>query len=216
MKHHVRGVGLYLAFFLLWPFLVSAQSNDLARRPVLGARLASLRLTMNDPKGAIAALASTVPAADVTVDPAVMQTRQLLYARGEIARGNRDAALTMLGTLDLADADELRAQIYASRKDWPHTVSALTALEHKAISAKDITDAQQSIVMRLAVAATLSSDSATLGRLADTYGAAMAKGNQASLFRVITSSPVQGTADLPRAFEEIQVAKRLEGAVGTP
>ncbi len=193
-----------------------AQSNDLARRPVLGARLASLRLTMNDPKGAIAALASTVPAADVTVDPAVMQTRQLLYARGEIARGNRDAALTMLGTLDLADADELRAQIYASRKDWPHTVSALTALEHKAISAKDITDAQQSIVMRLAVAATLSSDSATLGRLADTYGAAMAKGNQASLFRVITSSPVQGTADLPRAFEEIQVAKRLEGAVGTP
>jgi len=193
-----------------------AQSNDLARRPVLGARLASLRLTMNDPKGAIAALASTVPTADVTVDPAVMQSRQLLYARSEIGRGNQDAALTMLGTLDLADADELRAQIYASRKDWPHTVSALTALEHKRISTKDITDAQQSIVMRLAVAATLGSDSATLGRLADTYGAAMAKGNQASLFRVITSSPVQGTADLPRAFEEIQVAKRLEGAVGTP
>jgi hypothetical protein len=144
-----------------------------------------------------------------------MQTRQMLYARGELQRGHKDAALSMLSNLDTADADEARAEIYADRKDWAHAAFALTALEHKTISSADLTEKQQAIVMRLAEAAALSGDAATLERLAGSYGAVMAKSNSASLFRLVTSAPARGTEDLPRAFEEIQLAKKLQGRIGT-
>jgi hypothetical protein len=42
----------------------------------------------------------------------------------------------------------------------------------------------------------------------------MAKGSSGSLFRLMTSAPARGTGDLPRAFEEIQLAKQLEGRIG--
>jgi hypothetical protein len=192
-----------------------AQSTDPVRRAVLGARLASVRMSINDPAGATDALASTVPPANAAVDPALMQARQLLYARGASERGNKDAALSMLDSLDTADADAERAEIYAGRKDWARTVGALTALEHKKIATADLTDAQRAIVMRLAVAATLGTDAATLARVADTYGPAMAKGSSAAVFRVMTSAPATGTADLPRAFEEIELIKQLGGRIGS-
>jgi hypothetical protein len=191
------------------------QSTDPVRRAVLGARLALLRMTTDDPTGAIAALAATVPPANTAVDVGVMQARQLLYARGESQRGNKDAALAMLDNLDTADADEVRSEIYAARKNWRLTVSSLIALEHKQILTANLTDAQRAIVMRLAVAATLGADSTTLARLADTYGAAMAKGSSASLFRLMTSAPARGTADLPRAFEDIKLAKQLDVLMGS-
>ena len=63
--------------------------------------------------------------------------------------------------------------------------------------------------MRLAVAATLSGDTATLERVAGTYGAAMAKGRSAAFFRVLTAAPVRDKDDLPRAFQEIQLTRQL-------
>ncbi|HEX3575169.1 MAG TPA: hypothetical protein VHU42_11260, partial [Rhodopila sp.] len=124
-------------------------------------------------------------------------------------RGNKDAALAMLGTLGTARADAARAEIYAGRKDWPKAVSALTAWEQKAVSGANLTDHQQAMLMRLVVAAALSSDAPTLQRVAATYGATMAKSHSAALFRVLTSPPVQQEADLPRAFEDIQQTRQL-------
>jgi len=188
--------------------------TDSVRRAALGARLASLRISLDDSAGAIAALSSTVPPAGAAADPGTMRLRQLLYARAEAQRGNKDAALTLLNGLDNADADEIRAQIYTARKDWVQVVGALTALEHGQTMTATLTMPQQAIVMRLAVAATLSGDSATLARLSGSYGTAMAKGSSGSLFRLMTSAPARGTGDLPRAFEEIQLAKQLEGRIG--
>ena len=207
---HLAGLGLQGRAEPVMADLI-ARSTDPARRAALGARMASLRLTMNDPAGAIGALADTTPPAGAA-DQATMETRQLLYARAEAERGNKDAALAMLGALGTADADEARADIYASRKDWARAIPALVALERKQVrTADELTEAQQALVMRLAVAATHSADTATLRRLSTTYGAAMARGGSAAMFRLITSAPVQGTEDLPRAFEEIQLARRLQG-----
>jgi hypothetical protein len=186
-----------------------AQSSDPATRARLGARLSDLRMTLNDPAGAIAALADTAPPADTTLDPALSEARQLLYAHAESERGNTDTALAMLGTLGTAPADAARADIYTARKDWPQTVAALAAWEHKAISGAALTVRQQAMVMRLAVAATLAADAATVDRLAGRYGAAMAGGRWAALFGVLTSTPVQQEADLPRAFAEVQLARQL-------
>ena len=190
------------------------QATDPVRRAVLGARLASLRIANNNPSGAIDALATTVPPANATVTPAIMGARQLLYARAEADRGNKDVALGMLDNLASPDADEARAEIYAARKDWPHTVAALTAYESKKITSADLSEADQGIVLRLAEAATLSGDTATLERVAGKYGPAMEKSHSAALFRLLTSAPATGTADLPRAFEEISMAKQLEGHIG--
>jgi hypothetical protein len=171
-------------------------------------------MMLDDPAGAIAALADTAPPAGMTLEPAMMEDRQLLYAHAEAARGNQDTALVMLGTMGTAKADASRADIYTARKDWPATVAALTAWEHKALSTAELTDRQQDMVMRLAVAATLSSDTATLERVAGSYGAAMEKGRSAAFFRLLTSAPVRDKGDLPRAFEEIQLARQLVGNLG--
>ena len=98
-----------------------AQSTDPVQRARLGARLADLRMTLDDPDGAIAALAETVPPAHAAIAPAMMEARQLLYAHAESERGNKDAALAMLSTLQTAKADAARADIYTARKDWPQT-----------------------------------------------------------------------------------------------
>ena len=176
-------------------------------------------MTLDDPAGAIAALAETAPPADAAIDPAMMEARQLLYAHAESERGNKDTALAMLSTLGTAKADAAKADIYTARKDWPQTVAALTAWEHKAISTADLTGEQQAMVMRLAVAATLSGDAATLERVAGTYGAAMANGRSAAFFRLLTAAPVRDKDDLPRAFQEIQLARQIvsnPGAMDIP
>lgn len=188
-----------------------ARASDDGRRVLLGTRLASLRLTSNDAAGAIAALADTSPPPGLPVDPPLIQVRQLLYARAESERGNKDVALSMLASLSTADADEVRADIYASREDWPHAVEALSSLERRRILTPDLDPDQQALVARLAVAATLSSDATTLGRLMASYGPAMAKGASAGLFRLMTSPPVRGTGDLPRAFQDIQTARQVQG-----
>ncbi|MDR3535097.1 MAG: hypothetical protein P4L71_01230 [Acetobacteraceae bacterium] len=196
-----------------------AQSTDPIRRVVLGTRLSDLRMSTDDPSGAIAALADTAPPSGIALNPAVMEARQLLYAHAEAARGNTDSALGMLNTLGTAKADVARADIYASRKDWPQVVAALTAWEHKETATTDLTDQQRAVVTQLVSAATLSGNTAALEQVAATYGPAMAKGSSAALFRVLTSAPVRENADLPRAFEEIQLARQLPGkldAMGTP
>ena len=192
-----------------------ASSQDPGKRSYLGARLASLRLTMHDPAGAIAALASTAPPAGAGA-PGVMAARQLTYALAEAARGNGDTALGMLQTVGTADADEARAGIYAKRKDWTHVVGALSAAEGKRITnPAALTATQQALVLRLAVASTLAADTATGQRLAQRYGAAMNGTGSAALFQLYTSAPVTKPADLPRAFEEIKVAQAAAAALGT-
>jgi hypothetical protein len=197
-----------------------ANAGNPAERALLGTRLASLRMTMDNPDGAIGALSETAPKQADGFDPAVMETRQLLYARAESSRGNKDAALTMLGLLDSAEADGLRADIHSARRDWKQATVSLASMEMRQIPPTgtppaELSADQQALVMRLAQAATLANDGATLARVADSYGPAMAKGPQAAMFRLMTSVPVRGTTDLPRAFEEITLAAKLPGLVTT-
>ncbi len=196
-----------------------AQSTDPVKRVTLGARLADLRITMDEPTSAIAALAETAPPAGVALDAGVTEARQLLYAHAESQRGNTDSALAMLNLLGTPKADLARADIYTARKDWPQVVTALTAWEHRKTITGNLTDRQRAIVTRLAVAAALSGDTATLDHVVATYGTAMATGSSAALFRVLTSAPVHDNADLSRAFQEIQLARQVSsnlGAMATP
>jgi hypothetical protein len=195
--------------------LVSRAGDD-GRRAFLGARLASLRMTMDDPSGAIAALADTVPPSNIPVDASLSSARQLLYARAESERGDKDRALSMLASLDSESADEVRADIYSSRRDWPHAVEALLALERRKGQGPMPDSDGRALVSRLAVAAALASDRATLDRLAASYGSAMADDPAGAVFRLMTERPVSATADLGRAFDEMRNAREVRDAVAAP
>lgn len=192
--------------------LVSRATDD-GRRAFLGARLASLRMTMDDPSGTIAALADTAPPPGMPVDQPLAAARQLLYARAESERGDKERALAMLASLDSASADEIRAEIYTSRKDWPRTLESLLSLERRKELVPALDDEGRALVSRIAVAATLASDRATLDRLATSYGSAMASGPSAPTFRLMTQRPVAATGDLNRAFNEIRTAREVRDAV---
>ena len=204
------------------PLLVQvlAHTQDAGRRAIVGARLAKLRLDTGNPGSAIQALSETVPAAGVATEPAVMAARQMLYAQAEEARGNRETALRMLESIDSAEADDARADIQGRRSDWPGAVAALTSLERREIGAGGepvvtLTPDQQALVMRLTVAATLAADGATVARMTASYGSAIESSASGPMFRLMTSAPIRGTADLPRAYEEIKLAQQVRSQIGT-
>jgi hypothetical protein len=198
---------------------IIVQTADPVRKAVLGARLASLRMDNGNAAGTIQALAETAPPAGVDIDPVFQSARQMLYARAELARGHRDVALRMLDAIGTAESDALRADTFGARGEWPSALGAITALEGRLIgpagAPAQLSAKQQAVVLRLAVAATLAGDTATLQRVTTAYGPAMEKSESSSRFRLMTSAPVRGTADLPRAFEEIKLVQQMEGQVGS-
>lgn len=193
-----------------------ARAADDGRRAFLGLRLASLRMTADDPSGVIAALADTAPPPGMPVDPALSAARQLLYARAESERGGKDRALSMLGALDSEEADQVRADIHAARADWPRAVEALASIERRRALGPSLDPEGRALVSRLAVAATLAGDRATLDRLAASYGPAMAAVPSGAVFRLMTGRPVTATADLPRAFDEMRTAREVQSALVPP
>ena len=203
------------------PLLVQilAHTQDGGRRAIVGARLAKLRLETGNPGGAILALSDTVPAVGTAAEASIMATRQMLYAQAEEARGNRETALRMLEEIGSAEADDARADIQGRRGDWPGAVVALTALERRQIGTgrepvAALTPDQQALVMRLTVAATLAADATTVARMATSYGSAIENSPSGPIFRLMTSAPVRGTADLLRAYEEIKLAQQVRNQIG--
>lgn len=190
-----------------------ARAADDGRRAFLGLRLASLRMTTDDSSGAIAALADTAPPPGLPVDPVLSAARQLLYARAESERGAKDRALSMLGALDSEEADQARADIHAARADWSRAVGALASIERRRGLGPSLDPEGRALVSRLAVAATLADDRATLDRLAASYGPAMAAVPSGAVFRLMTGRPVTATADLPRAFDEMRTARDVRSAL---
>lgn len=83
-------------------------ANDPAKKAIIGARLASVRLSESAPDAAIAALSSSA-APDLAPD--LNETRQLLLARAEVARGEADKATALLQQLNTRAANDLRATI---------------------------------------------------------------------------------------------------------
>lgn len=195
---------------------VLAQAREPARRATLGARLANLRIGLTDGSGALKALADTAPPAGLTLEAPVEAARAMLYVRAELARGRQDAALQMLEAINTPDSDTMRADLYGARQAWPQALGALTSLEAKLIPAPadPLSPAQQALVLRLAVAATLANDAPALTRITTAYAAAMEKSPSAPAFRLMTSAPVRGTTDLPRAFDEIKLIQQMKDQIG--
>lgn len=196
--------------------LAAAQPEGSLDRARTGLRLAQLRLGDGDADGALAALA----ASEAERMPASLAAERLiLRARAVAASGDRQGALAMLR--GLPGGAEARADIAAAAGDWAETARALAELAEAQLPPTDraLDEAQRRLLVRLAAAAALAGDNATLASLAATRGAQMASGPFAEPFRLLTADPVSGAADLPRLAAEVALARALPrsiAAIGAP
>ncbi len=174
-------------------------------RAGFGARLAALRLQEADPAGALAALSAS--AAD-GLPPPLVERRGLLFARASGARGDTAGAVAALAELGTPAADDARAAILESAKDWPAAERALTAFVAKTVPPEGrLDEGQRRTLLRLATAAAQAGDEATLAGLRRREATRMAGGPLGDMFRLLTSGPVQNVADLPRAGQEMVLAR---------
>jgi hypothetical protein len=187
--------------------VMDAQAEGPARA-TLGARLATLRLADADPAGALAALA----ASDAPNLPAALSNeRRVLEARAMAEQGDVPRALARLAGLPGAASLDLQATLLASTGDWAGAIVPLQALASQTLPATPgaLDLEQRRTLLRLAAAAALSGRNDVLAKLARERGAAMAEGPLSAPFKLLTSDPVRGLADLPRIASELQLARAL-------
>ena len=176
-------------------------------RATLGARLARLRLELDQPTAALAALTGS------EVDglpPALVAERGLLQARALAATGDTARATALLATLDTDAADDLRARMLSEAKDWTGAEVALESLVARSVPADGtLTHAQQEVLLRLATAASAARDAPELQQLREQATPRMSDPHLADLFRLLVSPPIAGPADLPRVAAEVALARAL-------
>jgi hypothetical protein len=192
---------------------LAARTPSGPARAAFGGRLAAMRLSDNDAQGALAAL--TASAAD-DLPPQLLESRTLTFARAAASTGDLPQATAALAALGTLPAIALRADLLEAAKDWPAAISALRDDADRTLPAQGVlTDAQARLMLRLASAAGQAGDESTLAELRQTTLSRLPPGQLAEMFRVLTQGPVQGVADLPRAANEVKLARALPAALNT-
>ena len=172
-----------------------------------------MRLAQDDAAGALAALsASDAPA----LPQPLLEARTLTFARAAAANGELPPASAALAALGTIAAGGLRAELLEAAKDWPAAEAALRDYAAKTVPASGpLDEAAARTLLRLASAAADAGDVQTLAQLHDQDTSRLPQGKLAEMFRLITESPVQGVADLPRAVQESKACRCVaDGAEG--
>jgi len=180
-------------------------------RAAIGLRLATLRLHEGDAPGALAALDGT----EAPNLPAALAEQRTLLRAGALARsGKVAAAISLLAGLDSDAAAAERADILEHAQDWPGAEQALAALVTRAVPVSgNLTDSARRLVLRLATAAAHAGDAQMLAALRARDDARMGTGPLADMFRLLTTEPIRGIADLPASVREVGLAKTLPSAL---
>jgi hypothetical protein len=188
--------------------LMASQPERGIDRARTGLRLARLKLADRDAAGALAALAASEPHLP---PPSLAAERLALRARALAAAGRPDEARALLAPATDPLALDVRAELAGAAGDWADAAAALKALVRATLPAPGARlDAEQRrTLLRLAVAASLSGDTATLAALARDHGAEMATGPLSEPFRLLTGDPVRGAGDLPRVSAELRLAREM-------
>jgi tetratricopeptide (TPR) repeat protein len=188
--------------------LMDSQPERGIDRARTGLRLARLKLADGDAAGALAVLGASEPHQP---PPGLAAERLVLRARALAAKGDPAAARTLLAHSEDPPALDVRAELAAQAGDWPDAVAALKLLARGSLPGpgNPLDADQRRILLRLAVAASLSGDTETLRGLARDHGAAMASGPLSEPFRLLTGGPVRGASDLPRVSAELRLAREM-------
>lgn len=181
-------------------------------RARFGARLAALRLQEADAAGALAALGES---AVEKLPMALVEERSLIAARARARLGDAKGAVAALVDLDSEAALRARVDILEAARDWPRAAQAMQAFVRRILPAEGkLDDSQQRSLLRLATLAAQAGDAELLTRLREQDLPRFSPGPVADLFRLLTSEGVQGVADLPRAGQELGLARALAADPG--
>jgi tetratricopeptide (TPR) repeat protein len=194
--------------------LMDSQPERGIDRARTGVRLARLKLADRDAAGALEVLDASEPHRP---PPALAAERLVLRARAMAARGDSTAARALLARSEDPLALDARAELAAQAGDWKDALAALQLLARRSLPApgNPLDADQRRLLLRLAVAASLSGDPETLSGLARDHGAAMATGPLSEPFRLLTGGPVRGASDLPRVSAELQLAREMPRILAT-
>ncbi|MFN6999294.1 MAG: metallophosphoesterase [Elioraea tepidiphila] len=188
--------------------LMDSQPERGIDRARTGLRLARLKLADGDAAAALAVLGASEPHRP---PPALATERLVLRARALAASGDSPGARALLAQSEDPVALDARAELAAQAGDWKDAVAALKVLARSRLPApgNPLDADQRRMLLRLAVAASLSGDTETLSGLARDHGAAMATGPLSEPFRLLTGGPVRGASDLPRVSAELRLAREM-------
>ncbi|WP_439579877.1 hypothetical protein [Elioraea sp.] len=188
--------------------LMDSQPERGIDRARTGLRLARLKLSDGDTAGALTVLSASEPHLP---PPALGAERLVLKARALAAGGDVPAARALLARADDPRVLDARAELAAQVGDWADAAAALKVFARTSLPppGAPLDAEQRRVLLRLAVAASLSGDAATLATLAGDHGAAMQTGPLSEPFRLLTGGPVRGASDLPRVSAELRLAREM-------
>jgi hypothetical protein len=198
---------------LVGPLIEHLKGPDKAET---GAYLAELWLRAPDPAAALAALDHSEVEGDLP-QPLTAQ-RRMLRARALAAQDQPAAALALLA--DGADLPQrrLRAEILWQTRDWPQLIGALEdLLPARADPGAPLTEADQDLVIRLALAYARQGQAQALRELRARFAEAMhgQAGEPAFLMATLTPGrPGQPEAALAAAAEHLDRVRTYLGASG--
>ncbi|MCX7933051.1 MAG: hypothetical protein N2588_10950 [Rhodovarius sp.] len=186
-------------------------AREPARRAMLGARLAALQLAERD---AAAALDSLRQSEAPELPESLLRERALLAARAEAQSGGRPAeALAALG----AAGEEALAEHLAAQRDFAGAAAALGRHLARSLAGAQppLPPALARAIVRHAALLALAGDAAGLAQARRAYLPLLAGSPAEAPFRLLTTDPLRGLADLPRIQEELELFRtmpaRLEG-----
>ena len=178
-------------------------TQDGTARSELGGKLAAMHLQMGKPDAALAALIDTTGIG--SLPPALLEQRTLIYAQAANEVGQHDQAVAVLEALDTQAAVQLQAQLQEAAKNWPGALRALQRLTAMLVpNDGPLNDDHGKTLLRLASAAAQIGAGDTLGQIRARDLPRLPPGKSGDMIRLMTSSPVQKVADLPRAAQEVQ------------
>ncbi len=184
-----------------------------AIRAGLGARLAALYLGDGDGRSALDALRQP-SGSDVTLPSALLAERSLLAARAHAQLGESASAIASLGEGNDSSVLLERARVYGQAHDWQRAAIQLSSYARQVIpSAGPLTASEAGVVLQLASALAQVGDEQGLAQLRARYNGRLTNGDDATLWSVLTESPVHGVGDLPRVVSEINSAAAVPHAL---
>ena len=178
-----------------------------ADRARTGARLAVVHLLNENPTAARAALADTEVEGQVVPD-ALMAQRRHLDARALAALGKVDEALARLDDLTDDTSTQVRAELLWDAARWEELAEALGP-HLAARNPSTLDDAGRTLVLRQAIALTMTQQRDGLAALRDRYMVAMDEQKHGEAFEFLTRA-IRGNGDVPLR-ELPQIVANIDG-----
>jgi hypothetical protein len=186
------------------------QRLDGVARAQVATDLALIHLMDRNPEAALAALAQS----RTTVLPTALNLeRRVVQARALMALGRLDHAMEVLADDRSADAQAVRAEIHWGQGAWPAAGAALEkSLAGRA--AAGLSAAEESRLLKAAVAYSLAGDGAGLTRLRNRFGAAVASARNPDALRIALEGLSEDGSNAANLTRVVSEADAFAGWVG--